>query len=523
MGEVPMTHRQVLEAMSGLLLGLFVAMLSSTVVSTALPVIVADLGGTQSAYVWLVTASLLALTVTTPIWGKLADLFDRKLLVQSGLVIFVIASICASLAQSTNQLIAFRVVQGVGVGGMTALVQVIFADLVSPRERGRYAGYIGAVFGIATVAGPLLGGVVTDLAGWRACFYVGVPIAAGAFAVLQRTLHLPPRPARKVRLDYAGATLIALSVSSLLILVTLAGQQFAWVSAESAGLLITGVLAGALAVRAERRHSEPLVPLRLFANRTVVLSVIASVAVGTALFGTTVFLSQYLQLARGMTPTESGLLSIPMVIGMFISSTVIGRRITHTGRYKRWMVTGATMLTLGLALMGTLDETTSLAELGVFMFVVGLGVGMLMQNLVLVVQNTVGQADMGAGSALIAFFRSLGGAAGVSVLGAVLASSAASSIRDGLAGLGIHQAIDPSKVPDLSTLPPDVARVVEHAYGISVGEIFLLGAPVALVALIAVSLMKEVPLGERSGIAIALEEAAAATPRADAERVAPAP
>lgn len=505
-GGSGMTHREVLEAMSGLLLAMFVAILSSTVVTTALPRIIGDLGGSQSAYTWVVTSTLLALTVTTPIWGKLADLFDRKLLVQTGLVLYVGGSILAGLSQSTGFLIACRVIQGVGVGGLTALVQVIMSDLVSPRERGRYAGYLGAVFGLGTVAGPLIGGVVTDGLGWRWCFYIGVPVAIAAFVVLQRTLHLPRRR-REAKIDYAGATLIAGGVSSLLIWVSLAGQQYDWLSWQTAVLVALGLGLCAAAVAVERRTREPLVPLRLFADRSVVLSVIASVAVGIAMFGTTVFLSQYMQIARGMSPTESGLLTIPMVVGLFFASTIVGRLVSQTGRYKRYMLVGGVLLTAGLALMGTLDETTSLIELSVFMLGLGAGVGMLMQNLVLVVQNTVRFEDIGAGSSLVAFFRSLGGAIGVSVLGALLAHHASAQITERLAEAGIRTNASPDQVPDVHSLPAPVAHIVEHAYGTGVGEIFLLAAPLGLIALAAVALMREVPLGGKSGIDIAREQA----------------
>jgi EmrB/QacA subfamily drug resistance transporter len=501
-----MSHREVLEAMSGLLLAMFVAILSSTVVTTALPRIIGDLGGSQSSYTWVVTSTLLALTVTTPIWGKLSDLFDRKLLVQTGLVLYVGGSILAGLSPSTSWLISCRVLQGIGVGGLTALVQVIFSDLVSPRERGRYTGYLGAVFGLGTVAGPLIGGVLTDGLGWRWCFYIGVPFALAAFVVLQRTLHLPRRRA-SVRIDYAGATLIAGGVSALLIWVSLAGQNFDWISWQTAALVALGLGLCAAAVLVERHAAEPLVPLRLFSDRSVVLAVIASVAVGIAMFGTTVFLSQYMQIARGKSPTESGLLSIPMVVGLFLASTIIGRLVTRTGVYKRWMLLGATLLTIGLALMGTVDETSSLLELAVFMALVGAGVGMLMQNLVLIVQNTVRFEDIGAGSSLIAFFRSLGGAIGVSVLGALLATHARDDIVAGLAGHAGALSGSADQVPDVHALPPAVAHVVEHAYGTGIGEIFLLAAPLGLVALIAVALLREVPLGGKSGIDIARERA----------------
>jgi EmrB/QacA subfamily drug resistance transporter len=506
-----MTHREVLEAMSGLMLAIFVAILSSTVVTTALPQIIGDLGGSQSSYTWVVTSTLLALTVSTPIWGKLADLFDRKLLVQTGLALFVTGSILAATSQSTTWLIACRVLQGIGVGGLTALVQVILSDLVSPRERGRYSGYLGAVFGVGTVAGPLLGGVVTDSLGWRWCFAIGVPFALVAFVVLQKTLHLPRRR-REVRIDFAGAALLAAGVSSLLIWVSLAGQQYAWASWQTAVLVALGLLFCLAAVLVEQRVREPLVPLRLFRERTVVLAVVAAVAVGISMFGTTVFLTQYMQIARGMSPTESGLLSIPMVIGLFTASTTIGRTVTRTGRYKRWMLLGAALLTTGLALMGTLDEHTSLVELGGFMFLIGAGLGMLTQNLVLVVQNTVALEDIGAGSSLVAFFRSLGGAIGVSVLGALLAAHARTAIGDGLAAGGIDPGGlggDAGRVPDVGSLPGPVADVVEHAYGTGVGEIFLAAAPLGVVVLIALSLMRERPLGAKSGIELARERATA--------------
>jgi EmrB/QacA subfamily drug resistance transporter len=498
-----MSHREVLEAMSGLLLGMFVAILSSTVVSAALPRIISDLGGGQSSYTWVVTATLLALTVSTPVWGKLADLVDRKLLVQLALVIYAVGSILAGLSQSTGWLIACRALQGLGAGGMTALVQVILSDLVSPRDRGRYMGLLGAVMAVGTVAGPLLGGVITDGIGWRWCFYVGVPIAVAAIFVLQRTLHLPQRPRREVSIDIPGIVLISAGVSLLLVWVSFAGNQFDWLSWQTPVMVAAGVALLGAAVLVERRSREPLVPLDLFENRTVVLAVIASAAVGVAMFGTSVFLAQYMQLARGYSPTASGLLTIPMVLGVMVSSTVFGQIISRTGRYKRIMLAGSLLMTAGLALMGTLDEKTSLVELGVFMAAVGLGVGMVMQNVVLVVQNTVAFNRMGSGSALVAFFRSLAGAAGVSVLGAILGSKVTSTITDGLARLGVHGtplSSGAGTLPNVHALPGPIRAIVEHGYGSGVGEIFLVAAPLGIVAFSAILLLEEVPLGTRSGV-----------------------
>ncbi len=506
----PMNHSQVMRALSGLLLAMFVSVLSSTVVSAALPSIIADLGGGQSDYTWVVTATLLAMTISTPIWGKLADLYDRKLLVQVGIIIFVVGSLLAGLAQSTSWLIACRAVQGVGVGALTALVQVILSDLVSPRERGRYMGYLGAVFGLGIVTGPVIGGLLTDHLGWHWCFLVGVPFAVTALVMLQRTLHLPRLRRDDVHIDVLGALLLAIGVSALLIWVTLAGDSYAWLSGTSALLVGGGALALVAAVAVERRSREPLIPLHLFQDRTVVMAVIASVSVGIAMFGTTIFLTQYMQLARGYSPTASGLLTVPMVIGLFGASTIVGRLISRTGRYRRYMLAGTLCLAAGLALMGLIDEGTSLVEVSAFMLLTGVGVGMVMQNLILAVQNVIPTSEIGAGSALIAFFRSLGGAIGVSVLGAILGSQVAGHVREGLAAARIEGgALADGRIPDLAALPEPVREVVQHAYGVGVAEIFLIAAPLGLVAFVAVWFLQEHRLGTKSGAQIVAEQLAA--------------
>ena len=500
----PMTHREVLEALSGILLGMFVSILATSVVSTSLPRIITDLGGSQSAFTWVVTATLLTTTVSTPIWGKLADLVDRKLLIQLALAISVISSALAGLAHTTEMLIGMRALQGIGAGGLTALGTVLIADIISPRERGRYMGLMGAVMAVGMVGGPLLGGVITDAAGWRWNFFVGLPFAVAAIVVLQRTLHLPGLVRRRVQIDWAGAVLLSASIATLLLWVTFAGSSFDWLSWQTA-VMVGGAALGVVAVVwVESRAAEPIIPLHLFRNRTVVLTVLASVAVGIALFGTQVFLSQYMQLARGKTPTESGLLTIPMVLGTFLASTLSGRAISRSGRYKKVMVAGAVLLTAGLGLMGTIDESTSFTLVGLYMLVIGSGVGMLMQNLVLATQNTLPITDMGAGTATVAFFRTLGGAIGVSALGAVLSTRVSHRIADGLTGLGVDPAAlgsgGAASLPDLATLPGPVRLVVEHAFGAGVAELFLIGAPVALLALVAVVALREVPLGRASGL-----------------------
>ncbi|WP_367575173.1 MFS transporter [Streptomyces griseoaurantiacus] len=489
-----MTHRQIMEALSGLLLGLFVAILSSTVVSNALPRIISDLDGSQSAYTWVVTSTLLATTVSTPIWGKLADLTSKKLLVQLSLLVFILGSAAAGLSQNPGTLITFRVIQGLGAGGLTALAQVILATIIPPRERGRYNGYLGAVMALGTIGGPLLGGVIVDTSwlGWRWCFYVGVPFALAALVILQRTLRLP-LVTRAVKVDYLGAALVAASVSLLLIWVSLAGDTFDWWSWQTVAMVLGALVLAAAFVLVEQRAAEPIIPMRLFRNPTLTLSVVASLAVGTAMFGATVFLSQYFQIARGDSPTKAGVMTLPMIIGLVGSSTVVGRLITAYGKWKRYLVLGGVLLIVGLALMGSARADTAYGLLAVYMFLIGCGVGMTMQNLVLAVQNTVPLHELGAASSTVAFFRTLGGAIGVSVLGAVLASRVSTYMADGLAELGVEGSGSGS-LPDISTLPAPIAAVVEDSYGRATGVIFLIAAPIALVALLAILFLKEIPL-----------------------------
>ncbi|MFT3874075.1 MAG: MDR family MFS transporter [Nocardioides sp.] len=491
-----MTHREVLEAMTGLLLAMFVAMLSSTVVSNALPKIVADLQGSQTGYTWVVVATLLTMTATTPIWGKLADLLSKKLLVQVALVIYSVGSLIAATAPSMEVLITARAVQGLGVGGLTALVQVVIASMVPPRERGRYNGYTGATFALATVSGPLIGGLLVDTVGWRWCFYVGLPFALLAFVVLQKTLHLPVAR-REVHIDYLGATLIVGGVSILLVWVSLAGNQFAWTSGVSYGLVFSGILVLAAAVFVEVKVArEPIIPMRLFRDRTTSLSTAASILIGVAMFGSTVYLSQYFQLSRGMSPTRAGLMSICMVGGLLVSSIVSGRMITKVGRWKPWLVGGMVLVIVGISLLATIDEHTSLVFVGIFMALLGLGLGATMQNLVLAVQNNTPQADLGAASSVVTFFRSIGGSIGVSALGAVLSHQVAETVTKGLTAMGItvEDGAESHSIPDLGTLPEPVRELFEHAFGQATRHLFLVAAPFAVAALVCVLFIREVPL-----------------------------
>ncbi|GAA4850636.1 MDR family MFS transporter [Luteimicrobium xylanilyticum] len=519
-GEKPaMTRRETLEAMSGILLGMFVALLATSVVSSSLPRIVSELNGSGSSYTWVVTATLLTTTITTPIWGKLADMTNRKLLIQLALVVAVLSSAAAGLSQNVGELILFRAFQGVGAGGLTALGTVLIADIVSPRERGKYMGLMGGVMAVSMVGGPILGGTLTDSIGWRWDFFVGLPIAIVAIAVLQKTLHLPKRTKGDSRIDYWGAALISVGVALLLLWVTFAGSNFDWVSWQTFAMVGGAVVALVAAILVEKHEgTDAIIPLHLFKNSTFVLAVVASIAVGVAMFGASVFLSQYIQIAKGKTPTQSGLLTIPMVVGVFLASLVIGNLIARTGRYKWFMVTGGVLLTVGLLLMGTIDYRTSFVTLSVYLFVIGVGTGMLMQNLVLAVQNTLDVHEIGSGTASVAFFRTLGGAIGVSVLGAVLNTRVTSSIADGLTKLGITMpGGSGGTLPEIDKLPAPVATVVEKAYGDGVAEIFLIAAPLALVAAIACVFLKEIPLGTKSGVELLQEGADAAGERSATE------
>ncbi|MFF9033978.1 MFS transporter [Streptomyces sp. NPDC014892] len=505
--HAPMTHRQIMEALTGLLLGMFVAILSSTIVSNALPDIIKDLGGGQSAYTWVVTASLLAMTASTPLWGKLADLFSKKLLIQLALVIFVLGSAAAGLSQNAGMLIGFRAVQGVGMGGLSALAQICLAAMISPRERGRYNGYLGATFATAMVGGPLVGGVITDTSwlGWRWCFYVGVPFAIIALVVLQRTLHLPVVK-RKVKVDWAGAFLITAAVCLLLVWVTFAGDKYDWVSWQTYAMVGGTVALLTVFLLVESKASEPIMPLRLFRNRTIALASLASLFVGVAMFAGTIFFSQYFQLARDKSPTMSGVMTIPMIAGLFVSSTVSGQVITRTGRWKAWLLAGGVLVTSGLGLLGTLRYDTPYWHVAIFMALLGLGVGMMMQNLVLCTQNQVAPGDLGAASSVVTFFRSLGGAIGVSALGAVLSHRITHYAEDGLAKLGVSgSSMGHGEIPDLDALPAPIRTVIESSYGHGIGDVFLYAAPFAVLALVFSFFIKEVPLRTTGALAQAAE------------------
>ncbi|MET8051186.1 MULTISPECIES: MDR family MFS transporter [unclassified Streptosporangium] len=498
-----MTHRQILEALSGLLLVLFVAMISGTIVSVALPQIIGALDGTQSQYTWVITASLLAATASTPIWGRLADLFSKKLLLQISIVIFMLSSLACGFAQNAGQLIAFRAIQGLGMGALQVLVQVIIAAMISPKERGRYNGYLGGVMAVATVGGPLLGGLIADTSwlGWRWCFFIAVPFTAIAFVLLHKTLKVVSVRRPNVKIDYAGATLIAAGVSVLLIWITFVGNSFDWISWQTAVMAGGGILILAVATWVESRVSEPVVPIHIVRRRTPALAIVASLAVGMAMFGGAVFLGQYFQIGRGYSPTQAGLLTIPMMFGVLLSSTISGRLVSKSGKVKPYIVAGSVVLTLGFLGLSLIDHETSLVLISAAMMLVGIGVGMSMQNLVLVIQNVVPLRELGAASGAITFFRSLGGTIGVSVLGAVLASRVATGIAEGFAKAGIRPSGSGGSTLNLEALPEAARTVVRAAYGDATGHIFLISAAIAAVGVVAVLFLKPTRLRDTVDLA----------------------
>ncbi|MFT4215123.1 MAG: MDR family MFS transporter [Microbacterium sp.] len=515
-GAPRMTQRQVLEALSGLLLGMFVSMLASTVVSSSLPVIIHDLDGNQTAFTWVVTATLLTTAISTPIWGKLADLANRKVLYQSAIAIFVLATAAAGFSQNPEMLIVFRGVQGIGAGGLAALSQVLMADIISPRERGRYMGLFGGIMALATIGGPLLGGVITDAWGWRWNFFVALPIAVLALILVQVTLHVPVRPKKKTSIDYLGIVLLAVAVGLLLIWVTNAGTSTGgewsdfgnndWWSLVTVLMVGGATLSALLFVIVELRSKEPLVPLSLFRNRTFTLSVIASIATGIAMFGASVFLSQYMQLARGATPTEAGLMTIPMIGGLLLSSILVGALITRTGRWKPFLIVGAILLIAGSYLLSTIHYDTDFFLVSVYMFALGAGVGMTMQNLVLVVQNTTRPEQIGVASSGVTFFRSLGGTIGVSVMGAALSARVIDLVAErtdeiaaAIMGLGDDaqywsEQLQSGTLPTVSSMPETLRVIFEDVYAGGISHSFLFAVPFAVLSLIAIVFLPNKPL-----------------------------
>ena len=498
-----MTHRQILTVLSGLIMAMFVSALGSTIVTNALPRLAHELKASEAAYTWVVTATLLTMTASTPIWGKMADRFDRKKLMQGAILYYILSCWFAGLSQSMEMLILARALQGIGSGGVMAVSQVIIGAMIPPRQRGKYAGYLGASFALATVAGPLIGGAIVDtpFLGWRGIFYAGTPLALAALVVLHFTLHLPEREKqRRIPIDFLGGTMIIGAVCTLLVWVSLAGAHtFAWVSPQSAVLVPLAILMLVGAILAEQRAIDPIIPLELFRNRTVLFVVGAGALLGVSMIGTNVFLGQYFQIGQGRSAIVAGMLTLPLVTAMFLTSLVSGRLITKNGVWKKYVIGGVICLVIGLAVLARLSVSTPALLTGVAMALVGVGIGATNQNLTLVVQNALPLSQLGVGSSAVQFFRTLGSATGLSILGSVMTAHVTDGLVRGFdeAGVAPPDGSASGAIPDVNKLPREAAEIVQNAYATTVSLIFLIMIPLALMALVLLWRITETPLRQR--------------------------
>ncbi|MBQ1042087.1 MFS transporter [Micromonospora sp. C72] len=454
--------RQIRLLMFGLMTGMLLAALDQTIVGTALPTIVGELGGINH-YSWVVTAYLLASTASTPLYGKMADLYGRRPVFLFSIGMFLLGSLLAGLSQNMTQLIVTRGVQGLGAGGLMTLAFTIISDVVSPRERGRYQGLFGAVFGVSSVAGPLVGGYFAET-NWRWIFYINVPLAIFAIVVCWHVMRLVPFERREHTVDWIGAALLVAGVSCLLLALSWGGAEYAWGSGMIVGLFAAGAVLGVLFVVQEARTKEPILPLRLFRSATFALANAAGFVLGLVMFGSIIFIPLYLQIVKGASPTRSGLLMLPMMAGVIITSIVTGRAMSRIGRYKWFPVAGAAVLVVGMLLFQQLQVATTLWAAFGYMVVIGVGLGLCMQSLILAVQNAVSVRDLGAGTSSATFFRSLGGSFGVAILGAVLSARLTTELAGRLPGA-------------LAQLPP------EQRAAVSAGGNFSINDPAAILAL----------------------------------------
>jgi EmrB/QacA subfamily drug resistance transporter len=477
------THRQILIAFSGLVLAMLLAALDSTIVSTALPTIVSELGGLDHL-AWVVTAYLLAQTVVTPIYGKLGDLYGRKIVLQSAVVLFLIGSALCGLSRSLTQLIIFRAVQGLGGGGLVVSTQAIVGDLVPPRERGRYQGIFGAVYGLSSIAGPLLGGFFTTNFSWRWIFYINLPFGIAALVVLAATL--PGRTQRKGHtIDYVGAALLAVALSGITLLSDLGGSAYAWSSPAMISLIVGSLILLALFVATELRAKEPVMPPRLFGNRAFSVAAAIAFVVGFALFGSVTYFPVYLQVVKGVSPTASGLQMIPMMGGMLVMSIFSGQMISRTGRYKKFPVIGTAIMTVGLFLLARLTADTTRLTASLLLLILGVGLGMVMQVLVIAVQNAVEYRDLGVATSGNTLVRLMGGSLGTAVLGAIFASHLAASVGKQATGLSVQT---------LAHMPPALRATYSAAFTASIDRVFLVAALVAAAGFLLTWLLPERPL-----------------------------
>ena len=491
---VPMSRREILLVFVSLMLGMFLASLDQTIVATALPTIVGELGGLEHL-AWVVTAYMVTSTASAPLYGKLSDLYGRKVMFQGAITIFLLGSVLSGLSQSMGQLIAFRAVQGIGAGGLIVMALTIIGDILSPRERGRYQGYMGSVFAVSSVGGPLLGGFFVDNLDWRWVFYINLPIGLLALAATARFLHLPA--ARRERnIDYLGAGLLVAGVSAALLVTVWGGSQYAWSSPAIIGLVVAAVVLLGLFFLQERRAPEPILPLRLFSNRVFTVTAAAGFIVGVAMFGGIIFLPLFLQVVTGVSATDSGLLLVPLMAGILVTSIVSGRRISVHGRYKRYPIAGTAIAALGLYLLSTMTPETDIISASAYMLVLGAGLGLVMQVLVIAVQNAVDMQDLGVATSSSTFFRSLGGSFGTALFGAVLnarlVSEVAARLPQGVGSVPLGELTGSPAA--IAQLPPALRQPLVEALSASITGVFAVAIPFAVVALLLVLFLPELPL-----------------------------
>ena len=488
-----MSHRQIMLALSAMAMGMLLAALDQSIVGTAMPTIVGEFHALEHLS-WVVTAYLLTSTASTPLYGKISDLYGRRPVYLVAISVFLLGSMLAGLAQSMNQLIAFRAVQGLGAGGLMSLTFAVIGDLIPPRERGKYQGYFGAVWGVSSVAGPLLGGFFTDYLSWRWIFYINLPLGAAALLVTATVLRIPHQR-REHSIDYLGAVLLVSGVSLILLYTSWAGPEYGWAAPFGLQLLGGGLAVTAGFVFWESRAREPILPLRLF-RIPVFTSVSATGAVmGVVMFGSIIFLPMYLQVVRGFTPTESGLVMLPLVAGILTSSMIAGRTITRTGRYRIYPIIGSALLVVSMALFSTLRVDTPHWAYGGYMALTGMGLGLCMQVLMLAVQNAVDRQDMGIATSASMFFRSMGGTFGAAVFGAVLTNQLPRHLPAG-APAGVIEKLSGS--PEMiQALPAPVRDVATTTFVLALQDVFLFATPIAVVAFLLTWTIRELPLRGR--------------------------